>query len=540
MAQVSISDASGPQDAQRTNAVEERVPQLDVDALRHAREPSRLGLLMVGYSLVTAVTLVVAAATGDLGVVLTVIVITVVVMLMVWALLGLWRVHILGDAVKVSQDSLPMAQQVIDDARDRLGYHDRLDVFVSTASSKPVELTHYFTVRVLILKADVIGDLTTEDGRRRLAFVLGGVLGVLRARNTRWSPLLLAFELTPLGPWARPFSMPWHRATTLTGDRLGYACCGDLQTSLDAVARLIAGESAARQLLPGGVLPQALHVRRSALLRLSQMGRATPHVTNRYLELLAFAAVHDPDGLAAYRARMADPSLLDRTIGTSPAGPSRSVGAIVGLALSTAILGAGVATAAQVPNTPTGQSIAALVGMYAGRSGPEPSPEPTPPPEPSPTPTVVPTPTPQPTPEPTPTDVPTEPTVALVDRVPPALVGTCHEAMLTLEGSTARVVCEPASGTTVEFHQFATLADMQGQYDDWTATVPTHLCAEDLEPTWYYVDETLGGEKICSDGYPAERWWTYEAHAILAYASDDDGLTDYLRDNWVDWAELAS
>jgi hypothetical protein len=88
---------------------------------------------------------------------------------------------------RVANDSLPDLQAAVDEVRNRVGYYRRVDIFVVPKSSKPVTLTSYFGVRVLVVEGRAVADITAPATRPQLLFLLAAYFGALKAKHDRWA-----------------------------------------------------------------------------------------------------------------------------------------------------------------------------------------------------------------------------------------------------------------------------------------------------------------------------------------------------------------
>jgi len=208
--------------------------------LRHPAEPSRFALALVALSVVVGIALFVMISLGQATELIAIIVAIVVVVLLIWVLVQILRIRLLGDAVLVSAQTLPEVQDVVDVVRARLAYTRRVDLFVVDKISRvlssdaaPITLTSFFGVHVLVAEGDALGDLAEDHERQQLLFTLATYVGALKARYAQWwHPLFTAFQMTGLTMFVAPFVFPYYRATVYSGDRIAYACCGDLDVSL--------------------------------------------------------------------------------------------------------------------------------------------------------------------------------------------------------------------------------------------------------------------------------------------------------------------
>lgn len=294
---------------------------LDIESLRYPTEASRFALLLFSSAVAVSIGLCVLIVAGRSVEILGGLIIAALTLGMLRLALLLWRLRLLAEGVRVDAESLPAVQDVIDAVRARLDYYGRVDVFVVDKASRilapdaaPVTLTSFFGFRVVVIEGGAIGELAEPTDKAQLIFLLATYFGAIKARHSRWSPLLVALGVTGLPSILFLFFQPWYRATVYTGDRIGYSCCADLRVSVVSVYEQLVGKEVAPQLRTSGLVQQALEVRRSMPLRLAQLLRPVPHTTNRYLQLLAFVAGREPATFEDYVGVLPNRSSLDSVL----------------------------------------------------------------------------------------------------------------------------------------------------------------------------------------------------------------------------------
>jgi len=223
-----------------------------------------------------------------------------------WLALQLHRANLLGNAVRVTPESLPELHAVLDEVRRTLGYHRRVDVYVTDRVSGLMTLTSLFGTRIIMIEGDLVATLLEGGRRAELTFLVGRFIGALKSQQDRIAPLRLLVTL------ARPIGIvniliwPYDRAVVYSGDQIGLATCGDLDAALNALDRLLVGGTLAPSVRDAGVFDQASQVRRRRLPRLAQLFNRQPHLANRYVNLMAFAERHAPEQRAAMAAALGD------------------------------------------------------------------------------------------------------------------------------------------------------------------------------------------------------------------------------------------
>jgi hypothetical protein len=263
---------------------------VDVEAARHGTEPSRYFLAVLSGSVVLGLLVIGGLWSVGTGQSLAFVALAVGLLVSIWLSMQVFRVRLLGRAIKVSPRSTPELAAVVETVRSRLGYTKRTDVYVTDAITQNMAGQSVFGIRILLLKGDFVAELLEEDRHAELVFLLATYFGALKARFDRLNVVLLALSVINAMRVFDPLLKPWYRATVYTGDQLAFLCCNDLRVSLSAAFRSLVGKQMAPLIRPDGVVEQAASVRRSVILRLAQLTADSPHPTNRYLNLLAFAA----------------------------------------------------------------------------------------------------------------------------------------------------------------------------------------------------------------------------------------------------------
>jgi hypothetical protein len=213
----------------------------------------------------------------------------------VWWALQIMRARLLGNSVKVTSVSFPELQALLDEVCSQLGYKGRIDVYVAEKSEPSVKLTAYLGTRIILIEGGLIAELLDPPKQAQLRFLIARHVGALKARQYRLDPLLVMLSAADALQFVKPFLLPYYRSIAYSGDQIGLASCGSVEAALEATGRLLVGKELADRLPLGGVLPQAALVKERLLPRFAQFLAPTPHVINRYLNLLMYGRLNDPE-----------------------------------------------------------------------------------------------------------------------------------------------------------------------------------------------------------------------------------------------------
>ena len=512
----------------------QRSTALDVSALRHPTEGSRFALACIASTAVVAGAVFVFLSTGHALEIALIIVILVLLILLIRVVQMVLRIHLLANAVHVSAATLPDVDDVVREVRARLAYEGRLDIFVVNKTSRtlgetsaPVAMISFFGVRFILIEGDVIGDLSDDSQRGQFVFLLATYVGALKARHTAWSLILSILRGMALPRLVGPFVAPWYRATVYTGDRIALACCGDLDVSLQAFYRDLVGKDISTRVRPGGFVAQALHARRRMLLQFSQLLHFSPHATNRYLELLSFAAQREPAGFEAFRSEV-DPATREFDGVLAQLGSRRATGAApaIGVALSVLLLLGGIFTGLTVRDT----GVANFAYDYFNRGrGSEPEP-------------VLPT---DPVTTPSPIQPTLDPADVLIARLPADLRATCTTGTPESDEVVLVVDCTPTGSSapeTVSYLAYPSAATLRAAFERYVGEMATGQCetGSNHRTTWTSNSITRGSLACYTarSGKATVLWGTDDA-ALLAIAQDETLEVDDLYAWWKQHAVIS-
>jgi hypothetical protein len=449
-----------------------------------------------------------------------------------WLWLAVHRARLLGNSLRVSPEALPMLDSIIEDVRARLDYRGRIDFYVSEQTSEPVALWNFMGTRIVVLEGSMVADLQEEGNRPQLHFLLGSVLGTLKSRHQRFTLVLVLLEFQKNLRFLNLFLAPYFRATVYSGDQIGAACCNDVRSSVSLMNRLLVGAELAPSVAARGVLTQAASVNVRWLPRLMQMFMSTPHLTNRYLNLMAFIGKAYPDDTRAYLDSL-DPSTRERltmAIESSPhhrAGEAsdRNIPVLVAGLVTVVALSFVAIEATQVRQVLLASSDGAVLTPETEPVPEEPEPQFEPVPE-------------QPEPEPEP-----EPSVltaadVVLAAIPEEFRSTCEE-VFPPEWSMSAVVafdCYPDDLDSVAYIGYGSLADMDVAYQNVVPpTLPTGDCSTGAATTPYEsfdtdVADTVGAGTLAC--FPAD-----DGSTVFVWTSDQQILS-VANDSSLTYAEM--
>jgi hypothetical protein len=438
----------------------------DLAWLRHPSERSRLVLAVAASVILAGLAVVLFVKRLERDQVIWTMAAGPALLGLGWVVLQITRAQLLGNAVRVTPESLPKLDEVIEDVRAQLGYHRRVDVYVTDRVSGLMTLTSLFGTRIIMIEGDLVASLIDHGKRSELTFLMGRFIGALQSQRDRGVPLRLLVTIARSIGVINPLIYPYDRAVVYSGDQIGLAVAGDLEAALNALDRLLVGGTLGPSVRDAGVFDQASLVRSRRLPRIAQLFHRQPHLANRYVNLMAFAERHTPEQRAAVVAAMGEAGatrlgdLAKRTPHRSW-HPSRR-------RLLTPAVGA-VATALVI----AAAALLLPVGAMTGASGMEKP----------------------------------DPALALLDHVPPSFAGSCLPGE-GIQGPLGRrlsasVVCTAAAPASVDYYQYGDRRAMQAAFDGITKGVKDAGCGKDATYE--------GGRYAC---------WRFKGASVMAWTDE--------------------
>ncbi len=253
------------------------VPDETLQGWLHPSEKALAPLAVIGIAPVALFVLLITVASFGT--------IALVVLGSMWFIGRTTEARLRGGAVEVNDKNFPEIAAQIRDVSRYLAYDKPVRAFVIQDGDINITLWRVFGRKYLSFNTGLVSSMNEHERE----FVIARFIGALRARHLRFheaAGFINGLEKV----WVlNILVLPYVRATVLSGDRIGMMACGRLETAMTALDKLLLGNEVSGRLSPEGFMQQGHDLRRSIFRPLSIMFSAHPHMTDRYLELAAFA-----------------------------------------------------------------------------------------------------------------------------------------------------------------------------------------------------------------------------------------------------------
>ncbi len=208
--------------------------------------------------------------------------------------------YFLGNSILASNLNYPRIYVIGEELKTRIGYNKTVNIFVYEQGNFNAFLMKFFFYRrAVFLNSELLESGVTDD---ELRWLIGRFIGYLRARlqagfwgwTIRAAQKLVIFNI---------FLLPYERALAYTGDRLALAVIdGDISCAISVMQKLFVGRQLGYSVNPEGMIDQQRLVKGSIFAFLARIPSSFPHMTTRYVDLIAFAKSYYPAQYARFEA----------------------------------------------------------------------------------------------------------------------------------------------------------------------------------------------------------------------------------------------
>lgn len=267
----------------------------ELKKLLHPKEDSRFLLaLLIAFPATILVIVLIFASMGK------VLLILGVILASVWSVVQVMKAALIGGAVRVSLDNFPEIYEILLEVKRRLNYEKSVEIYVIEDGSVNALLYKFFQTKFIVLNSAMVAGMSLPQCRGQLVWIIGRFIGALKAKHLRFDLLSIVVNSVEQIKVFNLLILPYERATQYSGDQIGLALSNDLSGSIEAFDKLLIGKDLAKEVRLKGLLTQAHELQSSVFGWVSRILSSHPHMTDRYLNLIAFAKYKYPNEFQKY------------------------------------------------------------------------------------------------------------------------------------------------------------------------------------------------------------------------------------------------
>jgi Sel1 repeat len=252
--------------------------------------------------------------------------------LLLWLSGRIFFAKFLGNSILVTPVNYPRIHDIAEEMKTVLNYQKPVYIFVYQEEFFNAFMRKFFFRRAIFLNSDVLNTGVSDDEVR---WLIGRFFGYWYARR-RFGFFGWLIRVAERFVIFNFFILPYERGTVYTGDRLALAAInGDISSAVAAMQKLLVGRQLGYSVNPEGMVEQHRLVKGSIFAFLARITSFFPHMTARYVDLIAFAKQTYPVQYAKFEG--ANPQLPADAARLAPP-PSRHRGRTLAVAAAAVIL----------------------------------------------------------------------------------------------------------------------------------------------------------------------------------------------------------
>ena len=270
-----------------------RVQSIDDKELRsvlHPNETSRFVLALVVTMPVVITALILTFVTfGGILLFLAFLVFSI------WFTLLIMKAQLVANSVLVSEVSFPEVFNVYLDVKKILNYDGDVKIFIVEAGTINAFIAKFFNTKFIILNSGLVKGMIKNEDIIQMKWIIARFIGALKAKHLRLTLLKAIINSIEQIKIFNLFILPYERAIQYSGDQIGLVVSGDLTNAIIAFDKFMVGNELAKRVEFRGIINQSKTVKNDFFAMLARLFSTHPHLTDRYLNLLAFANWRYPD-----------------------------------------------------------------------------------------------------------------------------------------------------------------------------------------------------------------------------------------------------
>ncbi len=260
----------------------------ELHKLRHPSETSRFYLTM--FVLVPLGFVVATLTIATFG---TILLLAPIILFIIWFFLRVTVASWMNNLIQVSDNSFPIAQRAIREAKDRFGYKGKVEAYVFEEGSYNAKILPLLGTKFLLLHSELMKKENSED---ELRFIIGRFIGAAAAKHYRFGWLQFFISSIERLFIFNLLLYPFERATKLSGDRMGlYMIDGDVSVAVISMVKMTIGSDLAYQVNIRAYVAQGLQYNGSFFSWFARAFSPFPHHCKRVSELIDFAKERYPE-----------------------------------------------------------------------------------------------------------------------------------------------------------------------------------------------------------------------------------------------------
>lgn len=216
--------------------------------------------------------------------------------LMLWIGLELVRARLIGNAVKVGSDNFPEISNILYRTKQKIGYSKDVEIYIVEEGTINMILYRFLSSKFLVIHSSFVESCESSKDYRDMEWAIARFVGYLKIKKDHYFPIVFELmESIKKFPLINLFILPYERCIIYSGDRIGLALCGEVESAVTGLGKLMIGKALYGKVSSETFVLQSRIVNGSFFASVFRFFSEYPHMTDRYLNIMAFVKETAPE-----------------------------------------------------------------------------------------------------------------------------------------------------------------------------------------------------------------------------------------------------
>lgn len=216
--------------------------------------------------------------------------------LVIWLGMEFTKAILVGNAVKVGYDNFPDIAIILDSVKERIGYNKEVEIYVVESGAVNMILHRFFSTKFIVIHSSFVESCDSAKNYRDIEWAIARFVGYMKVKKDHYFPIVFEImEAIKKFPLLNLLVLPYERCIIYSGDRIGLALCGEVEAAITGLSKLLIGKTLYGKVSSNTFIFQSRIVNRSFFATVARLFSSYPHMTDRYLNIMAFVKETVPE-----------------------------------------------------------------------------------------------------------------------------------------------------------------------------------------------------------------------------------------------------
>ncbi|QCN96966.1 M48 family peptidase (plasmid) [Azospirillum argentinense] len=208
----------------------------------------------------------------------------------IWFCLELMRAVLIGNSVRVGSGNFPEIEAILEDVKKKVKYSKDIEIYIVEGGSVNMFLYRFFRTKFIVINSAFVESCESSKNYKDIEWSIARFVGYMKVKRDHYFPILDELMSTIKNiPLFNLFILPYERCIVYSGDQIGLAVCGSLESSIVGLEKLLIGKTLYAKVTNDTFINQANRLNGSVFAKIARFFSEFPFLTDRYLNLMAFS-----------------------------------------------------------------------------------------------------------------------------------------------------------------------------------------------------------------------------------------------------------